>query len=77
MIETPIVRIEEISTLKSREKSITYENQIWRGSIQNCPPESKHDRKLLAPSRQIEERKTEVGLDQDHLLSASLLKRLE
>ena len=43
---------------------------LWRGSIQNCPPESKHGRKLLDPSREIEERKTEVGLDQDHLLSA-------
>ena len=33
MIETPIVRIEEISTLKSRENLIIYENQIYRGSI--------------------------------------------
>ena len=34
MIETPIVRIEEIATLmKSRKKSITYENKIYRGSI--------------------------------------------
>ena len=43
---------------------------LWRGSIQNCPPESKHGRNLLDPSREIEERKTEVGLDQDHLSSA-------
>ena len=40
------------------------------GKHKNFLPESKHGRKLLDPSREIEELKTEVDLDQDHLSSA-------
>ena len=53
MIETPIVRIEDIATMKSRKKSITYENQIYRGSISSkenvASLADKHEMALCRP----------------------------